>query len=209
MRALPEIMRRRPKAQIVVIGNDGLSYGMAPPAGRSWKDVYFEEVRERIDTSRLHFLGHVPYSTFLEAIQISSAHIYFTYPFVLSWSALEAMSAGCVIIGSDTPPVREVIKSGETGLLVPFFDHEQLSERVVEVLQSPREFQPLRRAARRHIVENFDAKRICIPQLKEIVGSVTEKVVAEQNIASARSPPPRTRVAAAVKSRSAPRKKAT
>jgi glycosyltransferase involved in cell wall biosynthesis len=147
----------------------------------------------------------VPYSTFLEAIQISSAHIYFTYPFVLSWSALEAMSAGCVIIGSDTPPVREVIKSGETGLLVPFFDHEQLSERVVEVLQSPREFQPLRRAARRHIVENFDAKRICIPQLKEIV----EKVAAEQNIASARSPSPRTRVAAAVKSRSALRKKAT
>jgi glycosyltransferase involved in cell wall biosynthesis len=172
MRALPAIMRRRPKAHIVVIGNDGLSYGMPPPAGRSWKDVYLEEVRERIDPNRLHFLGHVAYPNFLQAIQISSAHVYLTYPFVLSWSALEAMSAGCVVIGSDTPPVREVIRSGETGLLVPFFDHQQLSERVVEVLQDPHKFVPLRQAARRYVIDHFDARRICVPQIRQLIDEV-------------------------------------
>jgi glycosyltransferase involved in cell wall biosynthesis len=181
MRALPEIMRRRPKAQIVVIGNDGLSYGMAAPFGRSWKEVYLEEVKKRIDLNRLHFLGRTEYSTFLQAIQISSVHVYLTYPFVLSWSALEAMSAGCVVIGSDTPPVREVIASGETGLIVSFFDHQQLSERVVEVLQDPRRHAPLRKAARRHIVENFDAKRICIPNMKQILHGHSKKVVARES----------------------------
>ena len=209
MRALPEIMRRRPKAHIVVIGNDGLSYGMAAPAGKSWKGIYLEEVRGRIDPNRLHFLGHVAYPTFLEAIQISSAHVYLTYPFVLSWSALEAMSAGCVVIGSDTPPVQEVINSGETGLLVPFFDHAQLAERVVEVLQDPHLFVSMRRAARRHVVGNFDARRICVPQIRQLLEAGPEQPSGAVAVTQRESPPtPRARTPAAIRFRSSvPRKK--
>lgn len=190
MRALPEIMRRRPNAHIVVIGNDGLSYGMAAPGGRKWKDVYLDEVKGRIDPGRLHFLGHVPYPTFLAALQISSAHVYLTYPFVLSWSALEAMSAGCVVIGSDTEPVREVVTPDETGLLVPFFAHEELSERVVEVLQSPRKFAPLRQAARRYVIENFDAASVCVPRMRQLLGEAPHATSIEKDFFPGRAPSP-------------------
>ena len=169
MRALPEILKRRPRAQIVIIGRDGLSYGLPPPAGKTWKSVFLEEVRDRLDLSRVHFMGGVPYQTFLQVLQISSAHVYLTYPFVLSWSMLEAMSAGCVVIGSDTPPVREVITSGENGMLVPFFAVDQLSERVIEALQAPAKFSGMREAARRYVIDHYDAERICVPQLRRLL----------------------------------------
>ncbi len=169
MRALPEILRRRPNAQIVIIGRDGLSYGLPPPAGSNWKSIFLQEVRDRLDMSRVHFMGGVPYHTFIAALQVSSAHVYLTYPFVLSWSALEAMSAGCLVIGSDTPPVREVISSGDNGLLVPFFAVDEVAARVVEALQEPDRFYAVREAARQFVVEHFDAKRVCLPQMRQLL----------------------------------------
>jgi glycosyltransferase involved in cell wall biosynthesis len=122
-----------------------------------------------LDMSRVHFMGGVPYDTFIAALQVSSAHVYLTYPFVLSWSALEAMSAGCLVIGSDTPPVREVINSGDTGVLVPFFAVDELAERVVEALQEPDRFNAIREAARRFVIEHYDAARICIPRMRQLL----------------------------------------
>jgi len=118
MRALPRIMAERPHAQIVVVGSEGASYGASPPSDKTWKSIFFEEVIHQIDQKRLHFVGRLPYSSYLNALQISSVHVYLTYPFVLSWSLLEAMSAGCLVIGSDTAPVREVLNN-KNGLLVP------------------------------------------------------------------------------------------
>ncbi|WP_018319111.1 glycosyltransferase family 4 protein [Bradyrhizobium sp. WSM2793] len=169
MRALPEILRRRPSAQIVIIGRDGVSYGLPPPAGETWKSIFLTEVRGCLDVSRVHFLGGVSYQTFLAALQVSSAHVYFTYPFVLSWSMLEAMSAGCLVIGSDTAPVREVIDSGENGLLVPFFAADELAERVVEALEQPTRFSALRENARRHVVDYYDAERVCVPRMRHLL----------------------------------------
>jgi glycosyltransferase involved in cell wall biosynthesis len=169
MRALPEILRRRPNAQIVIIGRDGLSYGLPPPAGSNWKSIFLEEVRDRLDMSRVHFMGGVPYNTFVKALQVSSAHVYLTYPFVLSWSALEAMSAGCLVIGSDTAPVREVISSGDNGVLVPFFAVDELAEKVVEALQRPDRFNAIKEAARRFVIEHYDAARICIPRMRQLL----------------------------------------
>jgi glycosyltransferase involved in cell wall biosynthesis len=163
MRSLPKILRERPRAQILVIGEDRTYYGASPPAGKTWKSIFLNEVRDRIDSKRVHFTGRLAYGDYLKALQVSSAHVYLTYPFVLSWSCIEALSCGCVVIGSDTSPVREVI-NGENGVLVPFFDHEQLANRAIEALAQPRRFRSMRAAARRTAVEQFDLQTISLPQ---------------------------------------------
>jgi glycosyltransferase involved in cell wall biosynthesis len=166
MRALPEILGRRPNAQIVIIGSEGLSYGLPPPAGTTWKSVFLNEVRDQLDLDRVHFIGRVPHQTFLNALQVSAAHVYLTYPFVLSWSMLEAMSAGCLVVASDTAPVRELVHADETVILVPFFAVDRLAETVLEALQTPAKFLSMREAARRYVIEHFDATRICVPRMR-------------------------------------------
>ena len=168
MRALPRIMAERPRAEVVVIGGDGVSYGASPPQGTTWKSVFFDEVADKIDRKRIHFTGRLSYPDYVNALQVSSAHIYLTYPFVLSWSLLEAMSAGCLVIGSDTAPVREVLNN-ENGLLVPFFDIEQLAERVIEALTNPRQFRSIRAQARRTILDQYDLARICLPKMMAFI----------------------------------------
>ena len=174
MRALPHIMAERPRAQIVVIGGDEISYSPSPPNGTTWKSLYFGEIAQHIDPERIHFTGRLPYANYLSALQISSAHVYLTYPFVLSWSVLEAMSAGCLVIGSDTAPVREVLNQ-ENGLLVPFFDTEQLASRVIEVLTFPSRFHALRAKARRTIIECYDLRRICLPKMMALLRNAAEE----------------------------------
>lgn len=164
MRALPQIMRARPKAQILIIGGQGGGYGLSPPAGHTWQSIFFNEVAAEVDKSRIHFVGHLQHHDFVRALQISRAHIYLTYPFVLSWSLLEAMSAGSLVIGSDTTPVRDVV-DGTNGILVPFFDIDELADRTIDALANPRRFQPMRAKARKSVVERFDLKRVCLPAL--------------------------------------------
>jgi glycosyltransferase involved in cell wall biosynthesis len=170
MRALPRILAQRPEAHIVILGGDGTSYGASPPAGASWKSIFLNDVESRLDLRRVHFLGRVPYHVYLGALQVSTAHVYLTYPFVLSWSMLEAMSAGCVVIGSDTAPVQEII-DGNNGLLVPFFDVEQWSDRVVDVLRHRERYRPMREAARKLVQARFDAESICVPQTLSVIRS--------------------------------------
>ena len=164
LRALPAIMSARPNAQILIIGGSGTPYGLSPPAGYSWRSWFLRELEGKIDLARVHFADDLSRQDFVRALQISSAHVYFTYPFVLSWSLLEALSAGCLVIGSDTAPLREVIDD-ENGILVPFFDIAQLSEKVVEALAQPRRFNKMRRAARATAISRYDFTRVCLPRL--------------------------------------------
>jgi glycosyltransferase involved in cell wall biosynthesis len=168
MRALPRMMAARPNAQFLAIGGDGVSYGAAPPAEATWKSLLLAEVGGQIDNERLHFTGSLPYRDYLSALQISSAHIYFTYPFVLSWSLIEALSAGCLVIGSDTAPVREVI-DGENGILTPFFDSRALADRVIEALERPRRFAAMRARARQTALDRFDLERLCLPEMMSFI----------------------------------------
>lgn len=164
MRALPEILRRRPRAHVVIVGADGVSYGQAPPKGQTYRKIYLEKVGKDVDLSRVHFLGQVPYETLLRVYQVSSAHVYLTYPFVLSWSLLEAMSAGCAVVASRTPPVEEVITDRENGYLVDFFKPDEIAARLDEVLERPQDSIKLRERARRTVVERYDLRKVCLPQ---------------------------------------------
>lgn len=170
MRAISELCRRRPRTQVVVIGGDGVSYGNPLPEGETWKKRMLQEVE--IDPERVHFLGQVSYNTFLGALYISSAHIYFTYPIFLSWSMLEAMAAECLVIGSDSAPVTEVIRDGFNGLICPFHDHMGLVDRISAVLDDPARFAPLRQEARRTILERYDLHGVCLPRQKALINSL-------------------------------------
>ena len=127
MRSLPTLLKERPNAEILIAGKEGVSYGARPKGGVSWKQQFINEVFQKLDESqrmRVHFLDTISYEKFIALLQVSTVHVYLTYPFVLSWSLLEAMSAGCAIVASDTRPLQEAITSGETGMLVDFFDPE-------------------------------------------------------------------------------------
>ena len=167
MRALPALLKQRPNVRILIVGGDEVSYGPPPSSGKSWKDQFIQEVRGQISDSewkRVHFLGKVPYDKFVALLQLSTVHIYLTYPFVLSWSLLEAMSIGAAIVASDTAPVREVIAHGKTGRLVDFFDAGALAKEVIDLLGNLAARKKLGTAARKYAVENYDLQSICLPQ---------------------------------------------
>ena len=169
MRALPAVMKERPDAQVVIVGGDEVSYGAAPKGAKGWKDTFLNEVKDQLDLSRVHFMGKVPYPTFVSLMQVSRAHAYLTYPFVLSWSMLESMAAGAHVVGSDTAPVRELIRDGENGTLVDFFDVKGWSKALVKALARPETFLDLRRAARQTILEGYDLRSVCLPAMVEYV----------------------------------------
>ena len=168
MRALPEILRRRPHASVLIVGGDGVSYGAPAPAGKTWKQIFFDEVKGQLDLARVHFIGRLPYEQYLKVLQVSACHVYLTYPFVLGWSCIEAMSTGCLVVGSRTPPVEEAIQDRRNGLLIDFFDVAALARAVREVLERPEEFAPLRAAARQTALDRYDLAK-CLPQQVKMV----------------------------------------
>jgi glycosyltransferase involved in cell wall biosynthesis len=146
MRTIPHIQAECPDAQIIVVGGDDVSYGCKPVGYANWRSRMEAEVS--FDHSNVHFTGKLPYQTFRAVLDCSKVHVYLTYPFVLSWSLLEAMSAGCVVVASDTAPVREVIVDGHNGMLMDFFDHHGIAKRIIKVLDSVDEYDSLRSAAK-------------------------------------------------------------
>ena len=165
VRSLPRLQELRPDARIIIVGGDDVSYGKRLPEGQTYRLRYCTEVKDRVDWSRVFFVGKLPYADYLKVLQVSAAHVYLTYPFVLSWSMLEAMAAGCRLVASDTAPVKEVVENGRNGLLVDFFDHGRLADRVAEVLADPVKYQPLSDNARRTILERYDLKTVCLPKM--------------------------------------------
>jgi glycosyltransferase involved in cell wall biosynthesis len=147
MRALEKVQQAHPTCQTIIVGGDDVSYGGQPKDARNWREKMLAEVK--LDPQRTHFLGKLRYD---------AAHIYLTYPFVLSWSMLEAMGSGCLLIGSRTGPVQEVIEDGVNGLLVDFFDTGAMADRIVESLERRTALQPLRNAARQTVIDRYSLK---------------------------------------------------
>jgi glycosyltransferase involved in cell wall biosynthesis len=172
MRALPRILRERPNAQVLIVGGDEVSYGAPPPPGKTWKQIFLDEVGAQLDLTRVHFLGRVPYETYLRILQVSACHVYLTYPFVLGWSCIEALSAGCLVVGSATAPVQEVIEHDKNGLLTGFFDPAALATMVINALARPAHYAHLRVAARESAVARYDLVTQCLPQQIDLINQL-------------------------------------
>jgi glycosyltransferase involved in cell wall biosynthesis len=175
MRALPEIQRRRPNVRVLIVGGDEVSYGPPAPPGTNFRQMMLDEVGAQLDRSRVHFLGKVPYARFLDILRLSSVHIHLTFPFVLSWSLLEALSSGCLVIASDVPSVKEAITDRRNGLLVDFFDQAGLCDRIDEVLGHPDRMQSLREVARRTVIERFDLHSVTLPRQLRLIEAVQNR----------------------------------
>ena len=171
MAAFAEVHKRRPRAHVVVVGEDRVAYGRRLPGGDTWRQKMLKELD--FDLERLHFTGRLPRNLYRDVLHASSVHVYLTIPFVLSWSMIEAMSAGCFLVASDTDPVREVVRDGDNGLLVDFFDTAVLAERICDALDRPGDFAHLRDAARRTAVERYAAARL-VPQRARLLEAVVD-----------------------------------
>jgi len=155
-RALPRLLAEVPDAHVVIIGEAKTrGYGGEAPGGLTWRQSIFQPLEAQLDLSRVHFLGRVPHGRMLAALRLSAAHVYYTYPFVLSWSLVEAMASGCYVIGSDTAPMHDALQDGVNGRLLPFFDTDALSEALIEACRAPEASTGMRKAARETAVANF------------------------------------------------------
>jgi glycosyltransferase involved in cell wall biosynthesis len=169
VRALPKLLELRPEATVLVVGGDEVSYGRPAPSGKTWRETMLEEVP--LDPARVHFLGRLPYSRYRSVLQISSAHIYLTRPFVLSWSCIEAMAAGCLVVGSSTPPVQEVIEDGVNGFLVDYHAPDAIAARTAEVLAAGASLDPIRSRARETVLERYALAK-CLPAQLALINEV-------------------------------------
>ncbi len=161
MRALPFLLEARPRCHVLIVGKDEVAYGRRLPGGQSYREKYCSEIA--FDPARVHFAPFLPFERYLSVLRISTVHAYLTYPFVLSWSLLEAMAAGCLVVGSDTAPVREIIRNGHNGLLVDFFNPYGLAHTIASCLEQRQWLQGIRDEARKTIVTKYDLERKAIP----------------------------------------------
>ena len=169
MKAAELLLRTRPNLHIIAIGADEVSYGKKAPDGKTYRQIVSEQVS--LPADRIHFIGTVPYKHLLRIYQISAAHIYLTYPFVLSWSMLEAMAAGAALVASDTKPVREVVEHGVNGLLADFFSADDVAAKVGQLLDEPSRNRAMRAKARETVVDRFALEKL-LPLHMQLVREV-------------------------------------
>lgn len=176
MRALPLVQKHHPDAQIFIVGRDGTGYGSPHPSGKSYKQAMLNELENQLDLEHIHFVGALPHGQLIQLIQLSQAHVYFTMPFVLSWSLMEAMACGALVVGSRTPPLEEVIQHGRNGLLVDYFNTGELATCLDEVLRNPSKHESLRLNARRTIEQHYGLRKTLSRQMALMQALVTRVI---------------------------------
>jgi len=186
MQAVEILQRRRPNLRVIVAGADRVAYGKKLPEGESYKGKALEELKD-LDHSRLHFVGHLPFDVYRNLLQLSSVHVYLTIPFVLSWSLLEAMSAGCLVVGSDTLPVRELIEDGRNGLMTDMNNIDVLADRIEEALDRRDSLAQIRANARQTILDRYALKDL-LPRHLQLMRDLAEGRAPAESAAGRSSP---------------------
>lgn len=171
MRAVPHLLRARKDIRVVLVGGDGISYGVAPPQG-TWREALLAELGDGIDRNRVLFPGRIEYKTYVAMLQRSDAHVYLTYPFVASWSLRESLAAGCVVVGSDTPAVSEFVTHGQNGLLVSFFDPKGLADTVLQAIEDAALARRLRENARKYAEKHLSMEHY-IARYEALIAKLT------------------------------------
>lgn len=169
--AADKILKKRPNAHIIIGGLDKVWYGEPLKKG-TYKELMLKKFK--LDMNRVHFVGELTFNDYMKILQISSAHIYSTVPFVLSWSLMEAMAAECCVIASNTEPVLEVMKDNYNGLLFDFYNVDQMVEKIEYALDNKEEMQEIRKNARKTVVENYALKDL-LPKQIEYLNSLIKK----------------------------------
>jgi len=174
--AIPHLLKKRPEAHVVIVGQDRVCYGPKLADGDSWKKRMMKKVK--LDEERVHFVEPLPYGKYLEVLQASTVHVYLTVPFVLSWSLLEALSCGCLVVASDTQPVKEVIQDGVNGILVNFFDSEKIAEKIAACLDYPSFMENIKTNARKTITQRYALDKMLQGQvgiMKQLTEAATKQ----------------------------------
>lgn len=173
MRSLPRLLAGNPDLRVVVVGGDEVSYGRRPPAGfasyRAALAAELDDSGQQVDWARVHFLGKLPFATYRTVLQVSSLHVYLTYPFVLSWSMLEAMAAGAPVLGSRTPPVEEVLRDGDNGYLTDFFDADALAGRALDLIARRHEIAVTGLRGRETVLRHYDFETVGLPAYLDLL----------------------------------------
>jgi len=172
MQAAEILLRERPNLHIIAIGADSVSYGQKAPEGTTYRQLWMDKVK--LDSARIHWCGTVPYDQLMAAFNVTAAHIYLTYPFVLSWSMMEAMACGVPLVASDTTPVHELVQHEQNGVLVDFFSAEQVAKACMRLLDDKAYAETLRRKARETIVQNYALKDL-LPKHMALVDRVSKQ----------------------------------
>lgn len=158
MDALELVQKRRPKLRTIIVGEDRVAYGKKLETGKTYKEDALE--RLDLDHSRICFTDLLSRPDYLKVLKLSSLHVYFTVPFVLSWSMMEALSTGCLLLGSRSAPVLELIEDGKNGYLTEYRDRERLADDIERLLETRADHDHIREAARRTITDNYAARDI-------------------------------------------------
>lgn len=174
MKAVEKLLKKRPNAHFVVGGDDRNCYSPRLENGMTYKEFMLQ--RLDIDLNRVHFVGGLPYFEYINLLQISSAHVYLTYPFVISWSLLEAMSCGGCVVASNTQPVQEFMKDNYNGLLFDFYNIDEQVKKIEYALDNPKKIKAIRQNARKTIVENYSAKNLLPKQIEYLKSLIRLKI---------------------------------
>ena len=173
MRMLPYLQSKRPNCHAIIVGGDDVSYGKPPSSEATWRELLLDELRGELDLSRIHFVGRVSRDSLTNLFQVSACHVYLTYPFVLSWSLLEAMSCQSPIVASNTAPVKEFLENNKNSYLVDFFNYKQISDAICESLTNKKLSKSQGVLARKKIKDSCDLKKICLPSQFKLIEEIT------------------------------------